>query len=59
MQLSYEKGQIGNKNVDINLLHTTRFWNNLHRVRSKSKGWKAKPFNKFWEQVTKEPKHDR
>jgi hypothetical protein len=25
-----------------NLVHTTRFWNNLHQVRSKSKDWKAK-----------------
>ena len=23
-------------------MHTTRFWNNLHQVRSKSKAWKAK-----------------
>ena len=23
-------------------MYTTRFWNNLHRVRSKSKGWQAK-----------------
>jgi len=25
-----------------NLVRTTRFWNNLHQVRSKSKDWKAK-----------------
>jgi len=25
-----------------NLMGTTRFWNNLRQVRSKSKGWKAK-----------------
>ena len=24
------------------LVRTTRFWNNLHKVRSKSKDWKAK-----------------
>jgi len=23
-----------------NLVHTTRLWNNLHQVRSKSKAWK-------------------
>jgi hypothetical protein len=23
-------------------VYTTRFWNNLHQVRSKSKGWKVK-----------------
>jgi len=27
-----------------NLVRTTRFWNNLHQVRSKSKDWKAKKF---------------
>jgi hypothetical protein len=25
-----------------NLVRATRFWNNLHQVRSKSKDWKAK-----------------
>ena len=25
-------------------MHTTRFWNNLHHVRSKSRDWKAKYF---------------
>ena len=32
--------------VDLvsNLVHTTRFWNNLHQVRSKSKNWKTKVF---------------
>jgi hypothetical protein len=30
------------KNVDMILLGTARFWNNLHQVRSKSKDWKAK-----------------
>ena len=25
-----------------NLVHTTRLWNNLHQIRSKSKDWKAK-----------------
>jgi hypothetical protein len=25
-----------------NLVRTTRFWNNLHQVRSKSKDWKEK-----------------
>jgi hypothetical protein len=25
-----------------NLVRTTHFWNNLHQVRSKSKGWKTK-----------------
>jgi len=25
-----------------NLVRTTRFWNKLYQVRSKSKGWKAK-----------------
>ena len=25
-----------------NLVRTTRFWNNLHQVRSESKDWKAK-----------------
>jgi hypothetical protein len=27
-----------NKNVVFNLVHSSRFWNNLHRVRSKLKG---------------------
>ena len=31
-----------NKNVDIHLVLTMRFCNNLYQVRSKSKGWKAK-----------------
>jgi hypothetical protein len=31
-----------NKNVDIKLVHTIRIWNNLHRVRSKSKDLEAK-----------------
>jgi hypothetical protein len=31
-----------NKDEDINLVHTSRVWDNLHRVRSKSKDWKAK-----------------
>jgi hypothetical protein len=26
-------------------VRTTRFWTNLHQVRSKSKGWKANYFN--------------
>jgi len=25
-----------------NLVRTTRFWNNLHQIRSKPKDWKAK-----------------
>jgi len=32
----------GNNNVDIISVRTTRFWNNLHQVRSLSKYWKAK-----------------
>jgi hypothetical protein len=31
-----------NKNVDIIFSAQTRFWNNLHQVRSKSKDWIAK-----------------
>jgi len=27
-----------------NLVRTTRFWDNLHQVRSKSKGWKTSPY---------------
>jgi hypothetical protein len=39
-----------NKNVDIsNLVRTTRFWNNLHQVRLKSKDWKAKLFKDLGE----------
>jgi len=30
------------KNLDITLLRTARFWNNLNQVRSNSKDWKAK-----------------
>ena len=30
------------KTYIYNLLCTTRFWNNLHQVTSKSKDWKAK-----------------
>jgi hypothetical protein len=30
-----------NKNADIKCSATTRFWNNLHQLRSKSKDWKA------------------
>jgi len=30
------------KYVISNLVRTTRFWNNFHQVRSKSKGCKAK-----------------
>ena len=31
-----------NENVDIKLSVQDGVWNNLHRVGSKSKGWKAK-----------------
>ena len=31
-----------NKYVDINLVRTTRFWNNIDHVRSKPSNWKAK-----------------
>ena len=31
-----------NKDVESNLVNTTRFWNNLHQVLSKLKDWKAK-----------------
>jgi len=31
-----------NKKQISNLVCTRRFWNNLHRVRSKSEDWKAK-----------------
>jgi len=31
-----------NKNVDIKLVRMTSIWNNIHQVRSKSKGWEAK-----------------
>jgi len=31
-----------NENVDIKLVHTARFWNNFHQVRSTAKGWKTK-----------------
>jgi len=37
-----------------NLVRATRFWNNLHqvRIRSKSKDWKANIFLKsIWEQA--------
>ena len=34
-----------NKNVDIKC-SATRFWNHLHKVRSKSKDWKTKLFKK-------------
>ena len=30
------------KTLISNLVHTMRFWNNLHQVRSKSKDWKVK-----------------
>jgi hypothetical protein len=35
LKLTEEKGV-------SNSVRTTRFWNNLNQVRSKSKGWKAK-----------------
>jgi len=28
--------------VDTNSVHTTRFWNTLHRVRTLSKYWRAR-----------------
>jgi hypothetical protein len=36
-----------------NIVYTTRFWNNLHQVRSRSKDWKVKysfdfPIFRFW-----------
>jgi len=31
-----------NKNVISNVVYTKRFWNNLHQIRSKSKGCKTK-----------------
>jgi hypothetical protein len=30
-----DNAHLSNKNVDINLVRTTRFWNNLHQERSK------------------------
>ena len=35
------KGKCNSKNVDIKLVYMTRFWNNLHQVRSKWKDWKV------------------
>jgi len=32
-----------------NLVHTTRFRNNLRQLQSTSKGWKTKSLIKFWE----------
>jgi len=29
------------KTLISNLLHTTRFWNNIYQVRSHSKDWKV------------------
>jgi hypothetical protein len=37
---------------------TTRFWNNLHEVRSKSKDWKVKKFKVFGTIKAKGPKQD-
>jgi hypothetical protein len=37
------------KTLISNLLHTARFWDNLHQVRSISKYWKAKKFKCVWE----------
>jgi len=31
-------------------VRTTRFWNNLYQVRSKSKDWKVKSFKSLWKQ---------
>ena len=37
--------------IDItNLVLTTRFWNNVHQVRTISKYWIAKYFKSGWEQ---------
>jgi len=33
-----------------NLVHTARFWNNLHQVRSKPKYFKGKLFKSRWQQ---------
>ena len=33
-----------------NVVHTTRFWNNLHQVKSKPKYLNAKTINNLWEQ---------
>jgi hypothetical protein len=42
-----------------NLVHTTRFWNNFHQARSKSKDWKAiKLEKKYGSNTTKGPKHN-
>jgi len=29
-------------------VHTTRFWNNLHQVHSRSKDWKVKSSKNIW-----------
>jgi hypothetical protein len=38
-----------NKTLISNLVRTTRFWNNLHQVRSSSKDWNPNNLT-FWEQ---------
>ena len=38
-----------------NLARMTRFWNNLHQVRSNSKDWKTNQFNIFESNETKGP----
>ena len=32
--LSFKNEVANNENVDIKLMHTTRFWNNLHQVHN-------------------------
>jgi len=35
------------KTLTSNLVRMTRFWSNLHQVRSKSKGWKSNVLKSF------------
>ena len=44
--------------VDIKLVHTTRFWNNLHHLRSRSKIGEPNKLKFFGSKKTKGSKHD-
>jgi len=39
------------KTLISNLVHTTRFWNNLHQLCSYSNDWSAKLSINLWKQV--------
>ena len=41
------KHQSINQSIKSNLVRTTRFWNNLHQIHSKSKHWKDKWLKSF------------